>query len=206
MTTCNRLKHKAWCDLTVVRVDLWWTIRAGGSPSRARSGWTQNQSCAQLRAAEETKCAVRGPLVPSQWGGLQYNGGCQTNSSGQQRTAWHHFLPLTRGPNPAGIFQVLHSSHSQAFTSQHVGKSKAGAAGHKLRGDVLVSLLVNRKLQVWSCKSCTAEKVRGEFHWRNPPNRQKSGCLLNLWPSSGVEKPGEQIRLRKVKWPHAVFF
>lgn len=156
-------EHKALCDLTVVRVDLWWMTRAGGSPSRARSGWTQNQSSTQFRAAEETKCAVRGPLVPSRWGGLRYNGGCQTNNSGQQRTAWHHFLPLTRGPNPAGIFQVPHSSDSQAFTSQHVGKSTAGAAGHKLKGDVLFGLLVDRKLQIWSCESCTAETVWREF-------------------------------------------
>lgn len=27
--------------------------------------------------------------------------GCQRNSTGQQCTAWHHFLPLTRSPNPA---------------------------------------------------------------------------------------------------------
>lgn len=111
---------------------------SGGSGSRVRSGWTQNQSEVQICAAEETKCAVRGPLVPSRWGGLQYNGGCQTNSSGQQRTAWHHFLPLTRGPNPAGIFQVPHSSNSQAFTSRQVGQSKADTAGHKLNGDVLM--------------------------------------------------------------------
>lgn len=111
---------------------------SGGSGSRVRSGRTQTQSEAQICAAEETKCAVRGPLVPSRWGGLQYNGGCQTNSSGQQRTAWHHFLPLTRGPNPAGIFQVPHSSNSQAFTSRQVGQSKADTAGHKLNGDVLM--------------------------------------------------------------------
>lgn len=48
---------------------------------------TESPSGAQINAAEETKCAVRGPLVPSRWGGPQYNEGCQTNSAGQQCTA-----------------------------------------------------------------------------------------------------------------------
>lgn len=34
----------------------------------------ENHSCVQINVAEETKCAVRGPLVPSRWGGPQYNG------------------------------------------------------------------------------------------------------------------------------------
>lgn len=150
-------------------------------------------------------CSAR-PISSQPVGRPSVQWGLQTNSSGQQRTAWHHFLPLTRGPNPAGIFQVPHSSHSLAFTSQHVGKSKAGAAGHKLKGDILVSLLVDGTLQSRSCKGCSAEQVQSEFHWWHPQKSQNSGCLLNLWPSSWVEKAGEQIRLRKVKWPHVVFF
>lgn len=66
--------------------------------------------------------------------------GLQTNSSGQQRTAGPHFLPLTRGPNPAGIFQVPHSSDSQAL---YESKPKAGAAGHKLKAALLVGLLTD---------------------------------------------------------------
>lgn len=57
--------------------------------------------------------------------------GCQTNSNGQQRTARHHFLPLTCGPNPTGIFQVPHSSNSQPFTSQHIRLFKASPTGPK---------------------------------------------------------------------------
>lgn len=39
---------------------------------------------------------------------------------------------------PSSIFQVPHSSNSQPFTSQHVQIVKAGPAGHKLNGEVLI--------------------------------------------------------------------
>lgn len=76
-------------------------------PPRNQRPWTCPDQELRTEVAHRSmwprkQCAVRGPLVPSRWGGPQYNGGCQTNSAGQQCTAWHHFLPLTRGPNPAG--------------------------------------------------------------------------------------------------------
>lgn len=100
---------------------------SGSSGSRVRSGRTPNQSEAQICAAEETKCAVRGPLVPSRWGGLQYNGGCQTNSSGQQRTAWHHFLPLTRGPQPCRHFS---GAAQQQFSGLYKSASRTIQGRH----------------------------------------------------------------------------
>lgn len=57
--------------------------------------------CADQCGRGNKVCSAR-PISSQPVGRPSVQWGCQTNSTGQQCTAWHHFLPLTRGPNPAG--------------------------------------------------------------------------------------------------------
>ena len=91
--------------------------------------------------AAETKCAVRGPLVPSRWGGPRLQWGLpdeQHWTTVRSMTPFPSSDPRPRGPNPSGIFQVLHSSDSQPCTSQHMQTFKAATAGLGRNGDVLM--------------------------------------------------------------------
>lgn len=44
----------------------------------------------------------------------------QRNSTGQQCTAWHHFLPLTCDPNPAGLLVFFRCSSAASLSPVHV--------------------------------------------------------------------------------------
>lgn len=65
------------------------------------SPWADTEPvlCTDQRG-REIKCA--GPISSQPVGRPSVQWGCQTNSTGQQCTAWRHFLPVTRGSNPAG--------------------------------------------------------------------------------------------------------
>lgn len=61
---------------------------------------------------------------------------------------------------PSSIFQVPHSSNSQPFTSQHVQIFKAGPAGHKLNGDVLICPPASRWLSVSAVSVVTSRHTK----------------------------------------------
>lgn len=70
-------------------------------PGLALTRHREPKLCADQCGRGNKVCSAR-PISSQPVGRPSIQWGCQTNSTGQQCTAWHHFLPLTHGPNPAG--------------------------------------------------------------------------------------------------------